>query len=994
MRLIAKILQCFFVATFASFFLAISFPSPAGCLASHWSMRGSCFHSDSDFKCTQPTGWRHKLGCIRSGRSCANIWNSIELPSSQSTSDTNSPKRSTHTNKEIKGLVLRGRVIDNASQPLSNMSVHAGFELTQRSSATSTSGYGVDQQTVFTDADGRFEVSVQPPQCSVKILISDATGARICSAYVPGDPTAFDPRLLELKPLIPVATANVKGMVSVDGKPLAGAQVYINSVTGGLWDRTDGFSKTDEKGRYEIRNIEAGKRLSVAYQSENPRYSIMGGRNCRTIGSLSPGQTLELNPFEFATRTRVVSGVVVDPAGRPLSDVAVETMTPNIGDVPAENQHRAITDMNYPAVRTGPDGRFNFEHLFDRPVRLCAIIKAPSADQNEHRFIRTFMTIDAGETNAKIVLDPNNNSPDGIQLQPGTENPSQQSSRLASSDVSSTELDQPANSVTKDTNKSQWLSNPDRQIAGQVLFGDTGEAVVNAQVDMPLDPFDQFVESTLTDAEGRFQVRVPPNYLLGSDSFDLSVKYADAPGYLTTRTTVTFLQDQSRQDVTVRLSNGEPVRGTVVDDATGARVPGVGVTYVLERESEPMSVYWAKGRQALTDEKGHFEILAPPNQVTLRVYQPPPGHHASHDVPNDFRWENNQSIGDGHSAQVTFEAGAAPSDVRLAVSRGLILRGRAIDLTGKPIPRAVVEAKYAILSEDDPMIRFDTQSEPYKAFTGEDGGFELSGLPPNCEALIRIHDSANNRKFATVVDADHGATGQREVQLKTVIIRPTASLEGQLLCEDKPIANVGILARMRLSGKAFHGCDESYTTTDNNGHFSFDRLDSNVLLQLSYWTRKYSRISERGIEPTGMEVEPLQPGEHRKLPVDSLTLKKSFVEGIIVDTEGHPLADVEIQTGSSNEGVPALDYREPVNDFFSGRRRELNEQDIRPMIRTGSDGKFRFEQLSDAPVTLFAQVLPSAGRPVDYSGTAYVKANANDANIRLEIYIGPPKRSR
>lgn len=882
-------------------------------------------------------------------------------------------------------------MIDEAGRPLSNMSVDLYYLFTVRMSATSTSGYGQKPQHVTTDAEGRFEVSGRPPQCSVEILVSDATGMRKCSAYVPCDPAASDPRLVELKPLTLVATGNVSGAVTVDGRPLAGARVSINlSTSGGVSDRPLGDAKTDENGRFEVRNIEAGHRLYAVYQSENSAYRTIAGNNGRAIGSLAPGQTIELDPFEFFTRTQTVSGIVVDPAGKPLPDVAVQTMSPNIGEIPAADQSKALTDMSYPAIRTGADGRFSFEHLFDRPVRLCAMVKPPSADPNAFRVIRAYVTVAAGETNAKIVLDPLNNSPDGIQLQPGAERSKQPESRDSQSEPDHS--NSPAPTELAKQAPPEWLANPDRKITGRVVLDGTEQPVINAQVDVPLDPFRLSQVSTRTDASGRFTVQLPPNYLLGSDSFDLTVTPEKAPGFHKTQTTVEFAQGEQRKDILVRLSHGERIAGSVVDDASGAGIAGVGVTYVLEGENESMSTYWDQGRQAWTDQDGRFELKAPPNQVTVRIFQPTKAHHRSHDVPNGFRWEHHQSIRADHSARVTFESEAAPRDIRLAASRGMIIRGRAADEAGKPIPGAIVEVKYAIFDEGGGSFNFDTQSEPYKVIADQDGRFELSGLPPDCEAFVRIHDPEDQRAFIKVVEADHRATGERIVPLEQVVLSPKAHLRGQLLCDNKPVADVKVFASMRFSGKAFNSRNPGIVATDSDGYFDFERLDSNFPLTLSYWTTKYGQVSDQGIAPNITRVEPLQPGEFRQLPAVLLTLKKSFVAGTAVDPAGHPLADVEIQTLPPNMGVPAKAYREPEKSrFFGSPRRQLQNEPISPTIRTGADGKFRFEELLEGPVDLIARVMPSAGRDAIYGGTARMKANANEENVRFEIDFGPPK---
>ena len=97
--------------------------------------------------------------------------------------------------------------------------------------------------------------------------------------------TRTNPRLARVAALLAFAvagcgggnTANVSGVVTLDGKPLDGAAVTFTPTTGG--DIGGSTARTDAQGRYTLRTVSGDKpgaalgnhRVAVSLSKENPK---------------------------------------------------------------------------------------------------------------------------------------------------------------------------------------------------------------------------------------------------------------------------------------------------------------------------------------------------------------------------------------------------------------------------------------------------------------------------------------------------------------------------------------------------------------------------------------------------------------------------------------------------------------------------------------------------------------------------------------------------
>ena len=175
----------------------------------------------------------------------------------------------------------------------------------------------------------------------------------------------------------------IRGQVfAAEGEhPLARARVTVYS-TGGREDPVTRTVRTDSRGKYEIRNLEAGSYsvrasrngyLGRSYSREN---SSQSGRRRRSLPlSLAPGQVLEGIDFPLI-QGGVVEGTVVDPYNEPRSRVSV-----TLSEYRSYGGEREMV----PAGRAETDDRGRFR-LFDiRPgsYYLSAVPRPLNAREKE-----------------------------------------------------------------------------------------------------------------------------------------------------------------------------------------------------------------------------------------------------------------------------------------------------------------------------------------------------------------------------------------------------------------------------------------------------------------------------------------------------------------------------------------------------------------------------------------------------------------------------------
>src|SRR5262245_8820097 len=146
-------------------------------------------------------------------------------------------------------------------------------------------------------------------------------GQQVQPPSQPGTPQRMPARPLRPGETPPKGTAVLKGQVlAATGGPVRRAQVRAMSMEG----RGGGVTSTDAEGRYEIKELAAG-RYNLTATKGGFVQSNYGQRRAGEPGTpidLSDGQTADKVNFVLS-RGSVISGKIVDDGGEPVSGTQV-----------------------------------------------------------------------------------------------------------------------------------------------------------------------------------------------------------------------------------------------------------------------------------------------------------------------------------------------------------------------------------------------------------------------------------------------------------------------------------------------------------------------------------------------------------------------------------------------------------------------------------------------------------------------------------------------
>ena len=279
---------------------------------------------------------------------------------------------------------LQGRVVDAFEQPVEGASIRTRSNVPE--SPTEIDGiYRMDRDQLHatSDAQGGFQI--------------EATSAREWQVWVVKQDQAqweghHDP---STGPLLVRLTrgATLSGTVfSTAGTPLPAAEVFLESAS--YEARNEARVQTDEAGRYTIDNMLPENQAIVSAMASGHAVDVK-----QPITLSAQGE----NRLDFVlSAERVLAGVVVDTAGRPVAGAELEIEGDRIVRYGAgarlpkptwERRHRLARQTS------DEHGRFRFGNLY--PGRFE--IKATASDDAD---LVAVLTAASGTTDLRLVLDP------------------------------------------------------------------------------------------------------------------------------------------------------------------------------------------------------------------------------------------------------------------------------------------------------------------------------------------------------------------------------------------------------------------------------------------------------------------------------------------------------------------------------------------------------------------------------------------------------------
>ncbi len=320
---------------------------------------------------------------------------------------------------------------------------------------------------------------------------------------------------------------------------------------------------------------------------------------------------------------------------------------------------------------------------------------------------------------------------------------------------------------------------PAKVITGRITYGDTGQPVPHAIVDVwayRAHAGRGFVAHTLkceTDAKGIFRA----NPLL-TDTYLVYVVPPEGQPYLGNGTDIfEWIKGTFERRVNLPLSRAAVIRGKVTEEGTGRPIAGVGLGFMARGpgRGEP-------GCGARTGPDGSYQLAIRPMPGTLIVLGPGDDFVL---LETSRRMINEGQPGGERRYAHAFipcdlKPGTESHEVNVALRRGATVEARVVGPDGQPVRQAQARSR----------ILFEPQPWPWRFFFGRfhgdvhDGQFALHGLAQGAEVPVYFFDAKNQLGATAMFSVRAAKDGPITVRLEPcgMAMARLADLKG------KPIA--------------------------------------------------------------------------------------------------------------------------------------------------------------------------------------------------------------
>lgn len=419
-------------------------------------------------------------------------------------------------------------------------------------------------------------------------------------------------------------------------------------------------------------------------------------------------------------------------------------------------------------------------------------------------------------------------------------------------------------------------------------------------------------------ADGSFELRgIPPGRVR------VRVR---ADGFLDAKEQEIDLQPGATSDVLVfTIEPGQPVAGTVVDDATGKPVSDAQVTAYRQRDAnnrrggmfnidiDPedfdfLALSSAQGRRsAITDSKGRFSIPS----LEVGKYRFTARH------PDKAK---------SSAKDVDVVAGKPTPDVEIRIDAGGGVEGTVTGLGMRPLADAL-------------MVAFSIQAGTMRSSTTDKSGFyRIDGLPPGQYLVFksRMDEHADNIPLELMSN----------MRLKTVTVKQGRFT--RLDVHDDSEDGVRVFGIVREAGNPVPRALVTLLGSDRDG-----LLGMGVRANAAGMDGRYELV---GIKPGSyvMQVtrfvgQPVQTTFEIEVPDDSremlfdVQLPTSEIVGRVIDTRGNPVAGTRVSLGSEEGALGGA-------DGLLG----LIAQNGLSQARTNDNGEFRMRSVAPGRYRLTA----------------------------------------
>lgn len=384
------------------------------------------------------------------------------------------------------------------------------------------------------------------------------------------------------------------------------------------------------------------------------------------------------------------------------------------------------------------------------------------------------------------------------------------------------------------------------RIEGRITYGDTGRPAEGIVV------YTQGIYSTpgwgetRTDENGHFVfTNLPPGHY--------NVFIGDLPDWTAVaREKVKVEEGETVGNVNLRLVRGGFIVGRVTDKETGEPIPNCGIA--LHDAAWPESQAAVRG--TTTDENGYYRFRAAPGKA--KVYP---------SIPKGYQPVTLERY-------VDVVEGKTVSGVDFQLLRGTELSGRVVTSKGRPM------AGVKII---DRRKWWEIQ-----AVSDKDGRFTISGVRPGQKLSLKAELKEKRLRGYANVEVQPG--DEVKILLEEY---ETTSVSGRVVDgKGKPITGANIQLTRWDTASGF-GLGSNVAITDSSGRFEITDLIVGDEYRISAGAEGY------GLSGTDMFIA--QPNMS---PFEDIVLPKAdrYLEGIVTDTDGKPIAGARVVTNSELSG--------------------------------------------------------------------------------------------
>lgn len=287
-----------------------------------------------------------------------------------------------------RGLTIDGVLKDTAGKPAPNVLVQARhLESPYTHSVARTNERGEYRFQGFSPRGDVLLTALADGSCAIALVKGDPKAAVMKSRHVPAG--------LALQ-----SGVVLTGRVVEEGQPLAGVKLRVTVSLPLLEDGRYidlGEVETDATGMFRAGGLKPGDRYHFEVRAGQDRYPIDWQHQSPFVSTVGEGPVVTLPDAVLVKHGQRLSGVVVDPDGKPLAGISVSAMSPGGGSLSRRDPAPP------PWTETDKEGKFTLSHLPDVALELMAYKRNPRGGSIKYP---AMMKTKLNQTDIRIILDP------------------------------------------------------------------------------------------------------------------------------------------------------------------------------------------------------------------------------------------------------------------------------------------------------------------------------------------------------------------------------------------------------------------------------------------------------------------------------------------------------------------------------------------------------------------------------------------------------------